>query len=105
MKLRNKAQSEEKTSLQLRVLRSSSCIDVIKQLPGGTRDMTNWYLGCDFYNSKLQVTPNRKKRKGTNDVRYRCSEPFRKTAVERNITISTIKYNLLCRHINEEPMN
>ena len=67
--------------------------------------MTNWCLTCDFWNSKLQGTPSRKKRKGTNDVRCRCSKPFRKTATEGNVTIITTKHNIFYRCINEEPIS
>ena len=44
MKLGNKVKSEEKTSLQVRVLRSSSCVDIIKQLSGGIHYIMNGTL-------------------------------------------------------------
>lgn len=62
--------------------------------------MNNWNLGCNSWHSKMQGTPSRNNRKGTNDGRHKCTEPCRKS-VEEKVTISTIKHNEFCEHINE----
>merc|ERR1711862_617879 len=108
MRLRKAKQEQDKTNVHIRVLRSSTCIDVIQQLPGGVHDMGNWVLGCDYCNNKMQGIPSRKKRKGTSELRdrqYYCTQPFRKKSEGGRVTINTLQYNLFCQYIQDELMD
>ena len=69
MRSRRSEGNEEQGIVRVLILRSSTCIDVINQLPGGAHDMNNWKLGCDYCNSKMQGVTIRKNRMETNDYR------------------------------------
>ena len=71
MRSRRSEGNEEQCIVRVRILRSSTCVDVINQLlgAGGACNMNNWKLGCDYCNSKMQDVTIRKKRTETNDYR------------------------------------
>ena len=67
--------------------------------------MTNWCIGFNFYNSKLQGATRQKKMKRSNWRAILAQWAFSKIAAEENVSISTTHYDVFCRKIIEDPMS
>jgi protein tyrosine phosphatase len=63
-----------KTKIQL--LRTSTCIDIIEQLDGGTSNLDNTKLGCSYCIKQLSKSRNYQKRTNSNNIRYQCEKTF-----------------------------
>ena len=50
MRTRNKkiSASKAKDIVNIKLLRSSTCLDVIDQIPEGRFDIDNWKIACDY---------------------------------------------------------
>ena len=48
-------QNTDRKQINIKLLRSSMCIDAINQLPKGLNDMDNWKIECEYCNKKIKV--------------------------------------------------
>ena len=91
---------------KVNIFRSSTCIDVVKQLPGGIFNVDNWRISCDCCLEILQGGNKRKKRKKTTvNTRLRCKRPLSDDFMPGNVTDSLLKYSILCHFSNETPID
>ena len=95
--------NDVKKSINIKALRSSTCIDIIDQLPDGKSDFKNWLIACDCCLDILYGKKCRAKRKQTTiNPRLRCSQHLTKNTKGDKVTIETLQYNLLCSFTNEK---
>ena len=107
MRTRNKPNNKVDVSkdVNVKLLRSYTCVDVVKQLPGNEFNPDNWRIACDYCDAILQGTLKRKRRVNKpSDPRMRCSQYLFDEIIDGKITISTLKYNILCQIMQEKPI-
>ena len=90
------------------MLRSSTCVDVVNQLPGGRFDFDSWKIGCDNYfkMSQLQGTKQRRKKvQNTQSKMHRFNRYLLDKIDGEVLTNKFLKHNLLYSLTNDNPLD
>ena len=102
MSRRANRRGEERKTLQLiiKVIRSLTYIDIIKQLPSGIFSWDNQKLTCDYCIKLIDIGNEQKKRnENTTDKKFQTF----KDPDETHFKSSFSKYNAFCEIIEDKP--
>ena len=108
MRTRNKQNSQPVSNevANIKLLRSSACIDAVKQLPSDAHNLGNWRIACDYCFRILNSISKRALRvQNPLDPCMRCSKYLLEEVSDGKITINTSKCNVLCGIAQEKPID
>ena len=108
MRTRNKkiSASKAKDIVNIKLLRSSACLDVIHQIPEGRFDIDNWKITCDYcFNILMDGKDGGIKVNDPKNKRHRRNQYLLKDIAGDAAKIEALKYDLLCRVANDAPIN